>query len=133
MVEPLIYDYVDITRQQYQNTFSEVLRVFARSIRQCTPYINEYEKYENTDSCGGDIKHQDCYDDQGKIRPCTIDELKEACNSIEDCSGFNSNGWLKAAAKQGGEIPGTDLYVRKSIFIGNVCEKSYSYFNFLYS
>ena len=55
--------------------------------------INEYKKYENTDSCGGDIKHQDCYDDQGKIRPCTIDELKEACNEYFDCSGFNSNGW----------------------------------------
>ena len=131
MVEPLIYDYVDITRQQYQNTFSEVLRVFARSLKECTPFINKYKKYENTDSNGSDLKHQDCYDDQGKVRRCTIDELKEACNAFDDCSGFNSNGWLKAAAKKGGEIPGTDLYVRKSKFVGNVCEKSYhpSHFN----
>ena len=43
MVEPLIYDFVDITRQQYQNTFSEVLRVFARAIRRCTPYRERIE------------------------------------------------------------------------------------------
>lgn len=124
MSEPLIYDFVDITRQMYQNTFSEVLRVFAHSIRECTPYTTEYDLYENTDSNGSDIKHHDCYDEQGKIRRCTPDELKEACNAYDDCSGFNSNGWLKAAAKQGGEIPGTDLYIRRSRFVGNVCEKS---------
>ena len=45
------------------------------------------------------------------------------CNEMEDCAGFNSNGWLKASAKSHGEIPGTDLYVRQSEFIGNVCEK----------
>ena len=128
MVEPLIYDFVDITRQQYQNTFSEVLRVFARAIRRCTPYINDYDVYENTDSMGSDIRHQDCQDEQGKNRACTIDELKEYCNAMEDCSGFNSNGWLKAAANPSGEIQGTNLYVRKSQFIGNVCEDSYTSF-----
>ena len=99
--EPFYYDLVDITRQQYQNTFSEVLRVFARAIRRCTPYINEYDVYENTDSMGSDIRHQDCQDEQGKKRVCTIDELKEYCNAMEDCSGFNSNGYLKSFIRKG--------------------------------
>lgn len=123
MSEPLIYDFVDITRQMYQNTFSEVLRVFSRSLKECTPFVNKYKKYENTDSCGGDIKHQDCYDDQGNTRPCTVDELKDACNEYFDCSGFNSNGWIKSFAQSGFNITGTDLYLRETEFVGNVCEK----------
>ena len=100
--ETLAYDIVDVTRQYYQNTFAEVLRVFSSVIDTCYPYINEYDYYKDTDSGGNDIKHQDCKDENGTNRPCTIDELQGYCNAIPTCAGFNSNGWLKAAARKGG-------------------------------
>lgn len=123
---------MDTTRQYYQNTFSEVLRVFSSVINSCYPFTDEYDYYPDSDSVGSDIKHQDCQDRYGRNRVCTPDELKEFCNAIPTCAGFNSNGWLKAAAKKSVSqssdihtcsfVGGVDLYIRKTQFIGNVCE-----------
>lgn len=43
----------------------------------------------------------------------SVDELKKICSSLESCSGFNSQGWLKVAVTQKVESPGGCLYVKE--------------------
>ena len=102
--EPLQYDVVDLTRQYFQNAFSEVLRAFGATIKECYPFTQEYEVFTDSDSGGNDIKHMECKDETGVGRKCTVEELMMECNKYRDCGGFNTNGWLKASVNPSGGV-----------------------------
>ena len=78
--------------------------MFGSNIKDCYPFTNEYDKFENSDSGGNDVKHMSCKDETGAARKCTVEELMEECNRIRDCGGFNTNGWLKTSVNPSGGV-----------------------------
>lgn len=76
--------------------------------------FDDYDFYMCRDSEGGDIKHEKCNN---------IYELKEIADSIGECVGFNTTGWLKRTIRQESEmknwntvIPCNGIYVKKTKF-----------------
>ena len=91
---PFIYDLVDITRQQHQDLFAYLLPLYRNYTElDCYPYQNEYKTcpdngfYSIMDS-------PTCQDEQGQVRPCTLNELKEICNSSPYCIAIGSSNTL---------------------------------------
>lgn len=99
--EPFLYDLVDMTRQQYQNLFAEALRLFGTHIRDCIPFVDEYTFMKDADVYDSIIKQVTCYDEQGKKRECTIEEIQKECSALPNCAAFNSNGYLKSFIRKG--------------------------------
>ena len=99
--EPFIYDLVDFTRQQYQNLFAEVLRLFGTHIRDCMPFIDEYSFMKDADVYDSIIKLVKCTDEKGERRQCTIEEIQKECTALPNCAAFNSNGYLKSFIRKG--------------------------------
>jgi hypothetical protein len=108
----------------------------------CLALLNHYFKMFKTDVIGHNIVHIECgegrlmnytareirdehlYDvssslHSGYSKACDINELAALCNANSNCSGFNSNGFLKSCT--GGcdlsccydVTNGVDLYIRK--------------------
>ena len=108
----------------------------------CLALLNHYFKMSKTDVIGHDILHIECgegklmnhrereiwdahlYDVPSSTYPgyanaCDINELAALCNANSNCSGFNSNGFLKSCTA-GCDLDccydvtnGVDLYIRK--------------------
>ena len=95
--EPLQYDFVDVTREYYQNTFSELLEIFSTHFRTCLPLTKEYIVHKDCESVQNNIKRIVCKDETGASRKCTVEELMDECNALPHCAGFNSNGYLKTS------------------------------------
>ena len=95
--EPLQYDFVDVTREYYQNAFSELLEIFSTHFRTCLPLTKEYIVHKDCESVQNNIKRVVCKDETGAARKCTVEELMNECNALPNCAGFNSNGYLKTS------------------------------------
>lgn len=109
----------------------------------CRALLNHYFKMSKTDVIGHNIVHIECgegrlmnpqrqreirddhlYDVSSSIHPgyakaCDINALAALCNANSNCSGFNSNGFLKSCTA-GCDLDccfdvtnGVDLYIRK--------------------
>lgn len=121
--EPFYYDLVDVTRQQYQNLFAEVLRLFGTRIRECMPFIDEFDFIKDADVYDSIIDVVRCKDGS-QDRECTIEEIQKECVKRSNCAAFNSNGYLKSFIRKGERTEGADLYVRKTIYKDSRCKKS---------
>ena len=45
----------------------------------------------------------------------TIEQLKDICSSLEDCEGFNSEGWVKSRVDSKKRASAIDLYVKQGV------------------
>lgn len=67
-----------------------------------------YTKYLNKDSPQGDIGRLNKYDNN-------IIQLKNSCDALHECKGFNKKGWLKYKVQEPAKMtkrPGIDMYVK---------------------
>ena len=48
----------------------------------------------------------------------SIDHLKQICSSLDDCEGFNSEGWVKSNVDNKHPVQSIDLYVKHKIALG---------------
>ena len=97
------------------------------------PFIDEYTYMKDADVYDSIIKLVTCQDEQGQKRPCTIEEIQKECTALPNCAAFNSNGYLKSFIRKGEKtgktwefhwlVEGTDLYIRKTKYVGNECKK----------
>ena len=103
----------------------------------CLALLNHYFKMSKTDVIGYNIVHVECGEGRrmnrrdghlydafsslglGYAKACDIEALAAQCNTNSNCSGFNSNGFLKSCTA-GCDLGccydvtnGVDLYIRK--------------------
>ncbi len=89
-----------------------------RSIRPLVSGLNDYVFYPGMDSGGNDITQR--IDLIGNV-----DKLKEDCNRLPNCMGFNTSGWLKSVIRPNNQWwrfsdnPNDGLYVKKSADVQN--------------
>ena len=71
-----------------------------------------YKFYPGKDSWNGDLKHMPSLANKPN-------QLKQTCNTLDGCKGFNTNGWLKNRIKPQNEWktwtsnPNKGLYVKQ--------------------
>ncbi len=54
----------------------------------------------------------------------SVDQLKNICSSLEDCEGFNSEGWVKSRVEKKHPVSSIDLYVKHKVALGQVRMKT---------
>ena len=45
----------------------------------------------------------------------SVDQLKAVCTSLQDCEGFNSEGWVKSRVDNKQRVSTIDLYVKHRV------------------